>query len=229
MIEFPNIFIDQHFSHLLSQDLPSSQRSKQLITQYINHHRSFQQLVVNCFLDVVPQKRVSSIIKVLGWKSFRDRLASVFVFYTHHHKFPKETHVLLAKDLMAFDFQMTPYTTSGSSRAFLLALYLKLSKIHLTKSRGDFAETQLEIPSSVVSLLKKAKIKIVKIDWAILLLWHFADAMGVEDLDKLLGQKKGLQELQSLLTIEQKDKLYTNLLIYSYAVNDQDFFEAGIF
>ena len=229
MVEFPNVFVDQHFSHLLCQDLQACQRTNQLITRYITDHHSFHQLVTNCFLDNGPKKRVYSIIKILGWKSFRNHLASVFIFYACHHKFPRKTHFPLAKDLIEFDIQTTPYTTSGSSRAFLLALYLKLSQIYLAKSQDDFTEDQLEIPSSVLFLFKKAKMNVVQIDWAVLLLWHFADAMGVEKLDTLLGQKKGLQELQSLLTTEQQDKLYTNLLIYSYAINDQNFFEAGIF
>ena len=229
MIEFPNIFVDQHFSYLLSRNLYSSQHSNQFITQYITGRHSFHQLIVNCFLDVDPLKRISFIVKVLGWKSFRDRLSSVFISYVRDGRFPRQTNFPLANDLIAFDLQTSPYTTSGSSRAFLLAFYLKLSKIHLAKSGEDFVEEQLDIPPAVVSLFKKANIKVVKIDWAILLLWHFADYIGVNELDKLLDQKKRLQELQGLLTTEQKDELYTNLLIYSYAVNDQDFFQAGIF
>ena len=239
MIELPNIFVHKHFAYLLSQNLHSSNRPHQLIAQYITGHRDFHHLVANCFSDIDPQRRAHTIVRGLGWKNFRDRLASVFLYYAHNNRFPRwiDSHEECQEKCQGpieLDQQMLPYTTSGHSRAFLLALYLKLAQAHLNKMgpSSQIMEQKLkslEIPQAVLALFKKAKSKVVKIDWAILLLWHFADDMGIEQLTKLLDRGTNFKTLQGLLTNEQRDKLYTNLLLYSYGIDDQDFFQAWAF
>ena len=229
MVEFPNVFISEHFSYLLCQNLYSSERSNRFIARYIKDHGSFQQLVANCFSDMSSKRQIDFIIKTLGWKNFRDSLASIFIHYTRERKFPSKINTHSSQELVEFDGKIAHYTTSGSSRGFLLALFLKLSQIHLEGEGKINRAVKLQIPDFVLSLLKKAQIKVVKVDWIILLLWHFTDYIGVEELGQLLDQRIDFKALLEHLRVEQRDELYSNILTYSYAINDPDFFQIGVF
>ena len=228
MMEFPNVFVDRHFSYLLSRNLYASKNSNHLISQYIKRHKGFHQLVVNCFSEVSPEKSIDFIVSILGWKNFRDRLASLYIYYSQNGKFPPQANAQISEDLVTFDLSAAPHTASGHSRAFLLALYLKLATIHLAEEDASFLSEQLQIPQEIFSLLEKSKAKTVKIDWAILLLWHLSDYIGTEKLQGLLREGQDLEVLQKLLTGPQRDQLYTNLLIYSYAIDDQEFFQIEV-
>ncbi|MCY4643751.1 MAG: hypothetical protein OXB88_03950 [Bacteriovoracales bacterium] len=228
MVQFPNIFVDPHYSYLLSQNLRFSDRSHRFIANYIKQHRGFHRLIVNSFLDVDTNKRIDFIVKTLGWKSFRDRLASVFIHYTHTNRFPEETNLQLTQDLIQFDMEMETYSSYGYSRSFLLAFYVKLCRIHSRETGLNFREEEWHIPRSVCGLMKKAKIKMIKIDWALLLLWHFVDYMGRERVEEIIDRGEGFRMLMDLLTDGQRDELYGNLLTYSYGIDDQDFFHLKI-
>ena len=228
MLEFPNVFVDRHFAYLLSQDLHSSKHSNNFVAQYITAHPGFEQLTMYCFQDIGRNRSVGFIVNTLGWKNFRDRLACAFIHYAQHRSFPLKTTPQLATELVDFDQQVFPYTTSGSSRGFLLALYLNLVKIHLVHNEEKELASQLIPPPNVLALLKRTKMKIIKIDWAILLLWHFADCFGVEQLAQYLVEGSDLQKLQSMLDEKKRRELYQNLLLYSYGIDDQDLFQAKI-
>lgn len=212
-MEFPNTFVDRHFAHLLGRELHSSERTDRWIAQYIVRHRGFHRMILYCFEDVGD--RIESILSALGWTNFRDRLAGIFLHYAREREFPRRSDFQEARHLVEFEGRVTAYTTSGHSRAFLLALYLELAG--------------LRVPEGALALLDKGRAKVVRIDWAILLFWHFLEYLGEEELGRLLDQRKGLGTLQDTLKEEQRDQLYGNLLLYSYGIDDQDFFQAGVF
>ena len=221
MIEFPNVFIHENFSYLLSQNLLPSHHTNQFLIHYFKENRVFHNFIVNSCIDIDPLKRVDFIIKVLGWVEFRNRLASILLQYERDHQFPSEVDMTLCHDLIEFDDKLFTHVVSGSSRAFLFALYLKISSIY-------DKDSVFKVPLEVLDLLSKIRVKMIKVDWVILILWHFVDAMGFDRVEKKLSQASSFLSFENDLSSDQKEKFYANILTYSYAINDSDFFQKKV-
>ena len=94
------------------------------------------------------------------------------------------------------------------------------------------AEIQMEhhgrdftiVTDELIHILKKSKIKIVKVDWLLLSLYHLEGYLGRE---LLLGEiDKGIkfEKLYKKLTDEQKSVMMGNLLSYGYSIGDHEIF-----
>ncbi len=228
MIKFPNIFIAPEFSMLLIENLRNTNQSNEILTKFINGRTSFRRLIQYSFQDIDKKARIDVIIKSLGWKNFRDRLASVYIHYLFDNSFPKQTNLALVQDLLDLENSLLPYIITHSSRTFLLSLYLKLGRIHLSKTKQDLSEFELTIPTHVLEIFKNTKMKVVEPDWAIIILWHFSDYLGEQVLDKLIDDKAIFEEIILLLSQEQQDLMWDNFLTYSYAINDFEFYQKQV-
>ena len=220
MMEFPNIFLNEKFVVLLCHNFSTVDQSRGFLTRYMEENPDFEKLVSHSFRDVNFSGQVDVLMRILGWVGFRNRLASIFIQYVQDKKYPEKPNLELVQDLIEFDRAVMPYAVRGFSRGFLLAFYLKLGRLSLGES--------FKVPQEVFSLLGKVKVRVSRIDWVILLLWHFSDSVRVEELDGLLDGREGFVGIEDRLSPIERDKLSTNMLTYSYAINDREFFERRV-
>jgi len=185
---------------------------------------SFRALVFSYFSDIDSKGRIDIIIKSLGWATFRNRLAALYIHYQAHGEFPATVDTTLAKGLEEFEAKLINHTVDGFSRSYLLAFYLKMARLwSMNKDCEDLLE-HLNVEEEIFKYLRSAKAKTVKIDWLILLLCHFHYVFGGDELKKVMDEGTNYTEIFQSLSEAQQDMLMQNFYSYGYSINEVEIF-----
>lgn len=224
-LKLPFVGLPKEFVTLLKLPLsPSSQVAP--ILEVIGKNKALIQVIETAFNEFDDGRGIEKIISVLGWPSFRDRLASVFIYKTVYGEYPKTTNPELVEEIKVFENIYSEHTTHNNSRIFLLGFYLKLANLKIQKSL-DNQFLEINLPDGLKILLQTSQGRSEKIDWLLLTLLHFYHAFGDKTLlNSLIGQKK-FDELYSLLSTEDRELMLENLLAYGASIDEQDIFLYG--
>jgi hypothetical protein len=223
MIKFPAMRLPDHFTSLLRGNVPSISDGWEALDRFAyDTDSALYALVARFFHDVDPQVRVKEIVKILGWHRFRNQLATIFIYYQQYGSYPDRLEMDLTASLTLFEDKIKDYTLPDSSRAFLLALYLNMSSLSIND--GNEEHVHLIIPERTIALLSHFNRRIDRIDWVLLLLIHFNEFMGEENLMKLLQDGSSYQELYKILAHREKKILMGNMLSYGFSINESDIF-----
>lgn len=149
-------------------------------------------------------------------------MTNAYVDYALTGRFPTKPDVYNMTSIIDLEEELKPFTVGGYSRGFLLGFYLKMARIKLEKAGKEFNP----INSDIVKILKLSKIKIIKVDWLILNIFHFEGFLGRESLLTAIDGEIGFEKLYNKLSEDQKTTMMGNLLSYGSSVGDEEIFYA---
>ena len=224
MINFPYISLPEYYTRLLVSNIQSSSQINNNLELYINENKELNAIVKKIFRDIDPDGFLGKILSISGWIGIRNRLAAVFLENAMTGKFPETANLNLVTDLLAAENKLRHFTPPGSTPAFLLAFYAKMSLIHI-KLKSDSRElSPLIIKDEHIEFMKLSKAKSQRIDWLMVQLIQYEHFLGLERLNDLLKSETRYASLFSLLSKEEQQQMMNNFMTYGASIFDKEIF-----
>lgn len=208
------------FTSLLRANIQIGGQSLNNIRSFINSQRSMVILINLIFQDLGKKMELGSIIKAVGWTGFRDRMTNAYVDYAINGEFPTQPNIHNISSIIDLEEELKPFTVAGYSRGFLLGFYLRMAQIQFEKKGKDFSV----LTDELIKILKLSKIKIVKVDWMLLTLYHLEGYLGRDLLLEEISKGQKFEKLYEKLTEDQRSVMMGNLLSYGYSIGDHEIF-----
>jgi hypothetical protein len=225
LIKLPSLKVPEELSLLLSMDIQDTRRSYAKVADILYSNKFLTMLVEKYFIAFKKSKNLEEILNYTGWEGFRNRIASVYLQYFMEGEYPTNPNTGLSKQLVDFERTFEKYGVNGYGRSFLLAFYLKLVEQYYQEQGQYFEKSLLTDPNSILNILSMGKYKHEKLDWMILLLWHFTEFWGEEEVKKRIQTNKGsFEKIMDGLTPEQMESMLENFLSYGHAIGQDDVF-----
>jgi hypothetical protein len=212
-------------TQLLSTKLQDTRKQLRVISGVIGLNPGLQLLCENVFKEYSSEGNLESVAQVMGWKSFRERITSLYLFHKQHGRFPDLSDLNLVQDLVKFEKRFYAYSAKNNSRIFLLGLYLKFLEWDLINEGSIMDGNFLNLPSEIEELLELVDSKTTQPDYLILFLWHL---LAFFEKDKIIEMLKDseftFEKIFQLLDEESKRSLITNFSIYAASIHQEDLF-----
>jgi hypothetical protein len=219
---FPHVILPKELTQLLKSNLNANNSGA--IFEILKSNRGLFEVLDVAFKEFNDGRGIEKTMVALGWANFRDRFASLYVYKAIHGKFPTRTDMGLIEDIQRLENRFAEMSVSGHSRAFLLGLYLKLAQIRVQElEKNKFIEYQLPV-DIIVSLLKISQARAEKIDWVILMVHHFIEALGEKMLANALVNEKSFDEIYELMDESDKRHMHDNFLSYGMSIFEPEIF-----
>lgn len=216
MFVLPEIKLPNEFTQLLKSSIFNTSDSIEKLSEVIDENKNFSDFIKNVFADVGKGYSVKKIIKHLGWKNFRDRLSSIYLYHFKYGHYPRTSQVNLVEDISSLENSSYSITGSSFSRSHMLGLYLKFANAQNSQT--------LQIPLVLCELLKELRVKVIKCDWPLLVLWHFVEYAGTNHVSDIVKSGQfSYDYFYNYLSNEQKENYISNLLAYCYSIDEDDF------
>jgi hypothetical protein len=222
-VEFTEIHLPEEFVRLLQHQSKSQTEGAPKTTKFLEQYPSLKNLAMRTLEEFDPKKaRLEVIINTLGWHSFRDRLAAVFIQKKIEGHYSFQSDIKLVSDVVALEERLLKHSVLSMPNSFFISLYFKFLSLEAENSNGRIEDLPFynRIEQSI-SLLPRLKSRVVKIDWLLLQLIHFNEYIDQEKIAKKIESGK-YDDLYGLLSSRQKSEMINNLLSYGYALGDKD-------
>lgn len=218
--DFPMVNLPYQFTSLLRANMQIGGNSLDNIRVFINSQKSMVVLINLIFQDLGKKLELGSIVKAVGWTGFRDRMTNAYVDYALTGEFPSKPNIHNISSIIDLEEDVKPYTVAGFSRGFLLGFYLRMAQIQMEQKGRDFSI----VTDELIKILKLSKIKIVKVDWLLLSLYHLEGYLGRDLLLSEIDKGVRFEKLYEKLTEDQMSVMMGNLLSYGYSIGDHEIF-----
>jgi hypothetical protein len=222
-LNFPYICLPQEFVALLKSNL-SVHSSASHVIDVIRSNRALYSVFETAFAEFDAQKGLEKAFLALGWPNFRERAASIYLAKSIYGHFPTNTNPQLVDEIKKFESRFTKSSVNSYSRLFLLGFYLKLANLQVQKVDTEDGVQSFEIPKIMDSYLQLAQGRSEKIDWLILILYHFHTSLGEKHLTQSLVTGRTFEEIFPLMTKTSQENMATNLLAYGASIHEPDVF-----
>lgn len=221
MMTCPIIKMPDYFTRLLRGNMQPTGDLFRSLGVYVHEQAPLNALILHCLSDIDPHGRLDFFIKNLGWIGFRNRLASIFLFYSDHGHFPDVTDPQLVDDIVYLEELYKTAQVPNYSRVFLLGFYLELS----ARSQTTDSFPSINAMASLYGIFGKfAQSKVVKLDILLLTLWHLSQFLGLEVLGRLIDQGVSYEQIIQKLERDQQRLMIANLLNYGASVGEEEIF-----
>lgn len=215
----------EYFIPFLKCNMQSGSENLKNLQRTIRDDQGFYSLFCHSFKEFDERLDPKRVLSALGWESFRNRFASLFIYYARNRKFPAKTNESELGHIIAFEQKFRRYSVEGHGRLFMLGMYLTF--IDIKNKNKDF-QTKLE-DENLQKLLVKSRIKELKIDWLILALMHFMQELSLNEMEKILSEEDSYLNLYRSLSKEGQRKLTKGYLNYAASIKDDYFFLNSVF
>lgn len=220
--DFPYVNLPNDLLEILKGEYHNGKDSLTKLSIAVESKSGLSHLVKKTMGSFDPDRRVEAIIKNLGFEAFRSRLSSVYLHKFEFDHYPSESNLDRVQAITDFNISIQDLSVMNSSRAYLLALYLDFATVQ-KKLDGELAH--LNIPTEVVSFLKLKSSKNTKLDWLLLLVWHFVEYFGLEEFKSLLQKYNNEYEnIYLSMNEDSRFKMMANMLSYGASIQDMDTF-----
>jgi hypothetical protein len=220
-LHFPFIPLPQE-SLILFKTNFSSSPSPASVIEILKDNRAFYRVLEVSLSEFSDGQNLEKAIKVLGWSNFKERMTSLYVHKVIYGEYPSKTQIQLIEDIKHFENQFRDHSVTGFSRLFLLGFYLKLANMELQYSEEH--STDIILGPEINTILKMSQGRSEKIDWLLLIIYHFNIFLGTEVLLGLLKKSKSFEDIYALLLPKQLTVLANNMLAYGASIQESDFF-----
>jgi hypothetical protein len=217
------IKLPQTLSFLLSHEMQLSTATLSFVCSIIEKDPAFTLLIQKSFSEFDSQGRLDCIVKSLGWRHFRDRLVSLYVFRSLYDKYPKTTDLRLVDDLINFEESFKQFSVDSNSRLMLLAFYVRLFEIDFFNQKKESINLLNEF-KALYDLLSLKNSKSPKIDFLLLLLWHLKNIFGEEEIKSSIKLGINFQDIADRMSLEQKNTFAANCLSYGASISEYELF-----
>ncbi len=222
LTDFPFVNLPNDLLELLKGEYHNSKESLTKLSIAVEQNPGLKQIVKKTMGEYDPEGRIEAIVKNLGFEAFRSRLSSIYIQKLDIHKFPEKSSLDRVQKITDLANSLQELSVMNSSRIFLLGVYLEFSSIYLTQS-GQISH--LEIPKEIIAFLLKRKSKNTKLDWLVLLTWHFIEYFGRDPFLALLKKyNNDYQNVYLSMNEDSRFKMMANLLSYGSSIQDYDTF-----
>ncbi len=215
MPNFPFINLPQEFVTLLKSNL-NVYSSPALILDVFRPNKAIYSVLETSFAEFDGNKGLENAFMTLGWQNFRERTASIYLYKTIYGHYPSKTNTHLVDEIKKFESRFSKNSVNSFSRLFLLGFYLKISQHSESEA--------IEIPRVMESLLQLSQGRSEKIDWLILILFHFLIALGEKKLTQYLVTGTKFEDIFQLMNKESQEIMASNLLSYGASIFESDIF-----
>jgi hypothetical protein len=224
-ILFPVVYVPEDLTWINSFYLNNSRKSYVSISENVNSKPFLKLHVDRLFSQYIKANSIESMLNALGWRGFRDRLASSYLYHFFHGFFPQEDELDNITEVIQFEDDLKGIFPEGNSRIFFLGFFLKMCEIQSMKDNSDNFISFLKLSRELKQVLLLGDQKIVKPDWMILSLIHFESFLGRENILEIIKEDKGdFSLLRKRLSSEQKELMIQNFLRYGASINEQEMF-----
>lgn len=224
MIDLPYIELPLKFTKLLKIGIHNTQDDIDKIHRFVSACSSFSAIVKRSLSNFSVDDNLRSIISVLGWKRFRDRLASVYIKRQIDGAYPTISDLDYVTDILKFEEKYREFAVSGSSRVFMLGLYIKFVWVNSGVFENIY-DGDSDLESNVYQLLKKRNNRSIQLDWVILILWHMLEHLDFNQIATTLESSKDPYfDLYKKLSSEAQDSMMCNMLAYGQSINEPELF-----
>ncbi|HXH29787.1 MAG TPA: hypothetical protein VNJ01_03135 [Bacteriovoracaceae bacterium] len=221
-LNLPFVPLPREYVTLLKSNL-STITSPGQVFNVLRLNKALYFLLEKAFAEFDDGRGLEKTMMALGWPSFRERTASLFIYKAKYGTYPATTDLNLVEDLIELERKYSPHGVNSYSRLFLLGFYLRLANLQ-NSHRESSGSMELKIPEEIGHLLKLSQGRSEKIDWLILVLYHLFEALGIEVLTQELSAKKSFQDLYSLMGPESREHMCSNLLAYGASIDEPELF-----
>ncbi len=220
---FPFICLPQELVTLLKSNL-TVHSSPSLVLDVIRANRALYSILETAFAEFDAKKGLEKAFLTLGWPNFRERTASIYLSKSIYGHFPTKTNPQLVDEIKKFESRFTKSSVNSYSRLFLLGYYLKLVNLQNLHLGTEDEIHSIEIPKVMESYLQLAQGRSEKIDWLILILFHFHTFLGEKLLTQSLVAGRKFEEIFPLMTKSAQEAMGANLLAYGASIYEPDVF-----
>jgi hypothetical protein len=221
-LNFPFVNLPTEFVTLLRSNL-SVINSTEPIFNIIHPNRALFSILETAFKEFNDGRGLEKVMTALGWTSFRDRMASIYISKSIYGDYPTKTNIELVEDIQFIETRFSGHSVNGFSRLFLLGFYLKLANLEI-QSKADNKFLEIVLPNELEPLLKISPVRSEKIDWLILILFHLNASLGEGLLTKNLIAGKKFEDLYMLMSKEDQEQMGQNLMAYSASIQESEVF-----
>ncbi len=224
-ILFPIVYIPEDLSWINAIYLNNSRKAYLSISENV-HSKPFLKLhVEKLFSSYIKANSIESMLNALGWRGFRNRLASSYLYHYFHGFFPEEDEVDNISEVVQFEEDLKGIFPEGNSRIFFLGFFLKMCEIQAMKENSNNFISFLGLSRQLKQVLLLGEQKLIKPDWLVLSLIHFESFLGKEKFVDIVKEDKGdFTRLKNRLSPEQKDLMVQNFLRYGASINETEMF-----
>jgi hypothetical protein len=226
MLTLPYVAIPEDFSSFLKTDMRPNTKGWDQFIMRLQANPSLEALIHNLFYQeketktkTLQENTIDAILRVNNWGTIRDKVAATFIHKKKEKHFTSNPDGELIKEIKDCERIISDYCLSGPNRSFMLAFYLLMGKMD-----GNFKKNDpfVILQNKIIPCLKLMRAKIIKIDWAILILWHFHELLGEEILREKLQVGEDYSHFYGALSEQQKTLMMSNLLSYAASINDRE-------
>jgi hypothetical protein len=222
MIQLPAIILPAEFVQLLKDPVAATTGFEAPVPVFLRRNRGLSLILTRALAEFDEHNvGLERVFATLGWAHFRDRMASVYLFKAMNGAFPHKTDMDLVADVLKFETRFREQAVAGASRLFMLGLYLKLFNIYLSQ-RSNAPTEKVEVPAGVDRALALTQGRSDRLDWLVILCWHFDSFLGTEAFLSALKNGSTYATLYGYLALSQQQQLVTNLLSYGSSIQESD-------
>ncbi len=222
LFQLPHILMPKELVTLMRTSLAIT-NSPGPVFDHIRPNRGLMLLLERAFKEFDDGRGVEKVMIALGWSHFRDRFASLYIFKTIYGHFPVKTDMSLVEDIKNIEALYSDYAIQSFSRLFLLGFYLSMANIEVRHKEGQL-NVPLQLPVEILEVMKLSQGRSERIDWLILMIWHFITYLGKAQLISELNNGVSFADLYKTLTPEQQVHFTQNLLTYGASVHEDEVF-----
>ena len=219
-IKLPTEFITLLKSNVVVNTSPAP------VFDIVGKNSSLMMLLTKAFKEFDDSRGLEKILLALGWSSFRERIASVYIYKALNGSYPEQTYMDLVEDIKKFETKFSDHGVTSISRLFLLGFYLKLASIELGKKKIN-SLGEVKVSDDVIQFLNVSEGRSERIDWLILILMHLNASLGEKMLLNSLNAGKKFEELYNLMPKDSQEVMCHNLLAYGASIQEEDVFLYG--
>ncbi len=206
MICFKHIFLPTSFLSLLKKD---SNNYEEYILSLRKDDLEFDHLI----------SRYLSRNDFKEFKTFRNKLASVYLEYFYLGSPPSEVDMSFINELIDFESQ---FDQESSNRAFMLAFYLKLLSLNHYDKSSIIYQPNGEL-NNAFEFVKIIKPKEYFIDWAFLIIYLISN-----NSNQCLDQERSVFEMIEGLEKNKRIIFFNSMIAYGSSIQDCNIFSEPI-
>lgn len=221
-LHLPHVILPLEFVSLLKESLPTVTSPDQIFSS-IRPNEALYTVLGRAFKEFDDGRGLEKTMIALGWPSFRERMASIFVSKSIHGIYPNKTSLDDVEDIIQLENRFSDQSVHGYSRVFLLGFYLRLANIQIQRRENNRFK-EILIPKEVELILNLSQGRTEKIDWLILITLHLIDSLGAQMLTNYLLSGKKFNDLYGLMQADQRKNMMDNLLAYGLSISEPDNF-----
>ncbi len=224
ILDFPTVKIPEFIARLCLQPISNTRQGQGIVFDLIQKDPFLKRYVPVVFRHLKPDMDLLTIIATLGVQGIRNYIGQLYLSHAVHGVYFESIELDEIYDVLDFEKRYDFLFSEGSNRIFLLGYFLKLCDI--TNQKENQIETSfLSIPVDVDEVLAIGHSKNNDPDWLLLVVWFLMQNSEIDDLKNSLINTSG--DFYEVINHQGKtfyEKMISDLLKYSFAVNDNSFF-----